>query len=388
MSLVRLAVLLVIASFTLLSSCSGSGGSSSEPQEPANADDVLLDDAVAPPAGLVTDVTLSIEVPAYQSNALRVDIDWGELSFAATWVGDEFWSATETFSANTENTLTVTFSDRNGSVILGTVQLVAATGNNPAERVVITADLFDTERWDADGDGVSNLDELIAGTYDSEAPRVLLFSETRGYRHESIPVALEALEQLASSAGMQTDRADDSSGTFTNDVLARYDAVIWVLTSGDVLDDDEQAAFERYIRSGGGFAGVHAASDTEYDWPWYGDLVGAWFASHPDIQVATQIVEQGDHASTRHLGATWTRTDEWYDYRSNPRSRVNVLLRLDESSYEGGRMGADHPSAWYHAFDGGRSWYTGGGHVEASYAEPAFRQHLLGGLRYAVGSDG
>ena len=232
---------------------------------------------------------------------------------------------------------------------------------------------------------MSNLDESIAGTDVFASPKVLLFSETRGFRHDSIPDALDALEALAASAGIRTDRADDSTGAFTETSLADYDAVVWVLTSGDVLDADEQAAFERYIRAGGGYAGIHAASDTEYAWPWYGDLVGAYFDRHPAVQSATQDVEDGSHPSTAHLGSTWTRTDEWYDYRTNPRARVNVLLSLDERSYSGGAMGDDHPSAWYHVHDGGRSWYTGGGHTGASYAEPDFRAHLLGGLRYAVG---
>jgi len=117
------------------------------------------------------------------------------------------------------------------------------------------------------------------------------------------------------------------------------------LTSGDVLNADEQAAFERYIRSGRGYVGVHAASDTEYDWPWYGELVGAYFSRHPAIQPATQVVENGSHISTAHLGSTWTRTDEWYDFQSNPRERVNVLLSLDESSYTGAEMGPGTPAA-------------------------------------------
>ena len=222
----------------------------------------------------------------------------------------------------------------------------------------------------------------------SESPRVLLFSETQGFDHDSIPDALSALEDLAASAGMQTDRASDSSGVFTDANLANYDAVVWVMTTGDVLNDDEQAAFEHFIRSGGGYAGIHAASDTEYDWPWYGDLVGAYFDRHPAVQSARQDVEDDSHPSTSHLGASWTRTDEWYDYRTNPRGSVNVLLTLDESSYSGGGMGDDHPSAWYHDFDGGRSWYTGGGHTRASYSESDFLEHLLGGLIYVVGREG
>ena len=139
---------------------------------------------------------------------------------------------------------------------------------------------------------------------------------------------------------------------------------------------------------GGGYVGVHAAADTEYDWPFYGNLVGAYFASHPAIQQANVKVENRAHAATAHLPQTWTRTDEWYNYRTNPASTARVLATLDESSYSGGGMGADHPHHLVQdATSGGRSFYTGGGHTQASYAEPAFRSHLLGGIRYAAGRD-
>jgi len=279
----------------------------------------------------------------------------------------------------------VTFSDDNGGVILGTSERSLRTGTGDFEMHTVTADQFDTNRWDDDNDGISNIQELRAGTDPQESTRALLFSETQGFRHSSIESALVALEELSATNSITTARAADSAGLFTDENLARYDVVVWALTSGDVLNDAEQAAFERYIRAGGGFAGIHAASDTEYDWPWYGALVGAYFARHPVIQTATQIVENNTHPSTAHLSAIWTRTDEWYDYNENPRSRVNVLLTLDENSYSDGGMGADHPSAWYHEYDGGRSWYTGGGHTEESYSEVEFREHLLGGLRYAAG---
>ncbi|MBX2881212.1 MAG: ThuA domain-containing protein [Granulosicoccus sp.] len=331
-------------------------------------------------------VDFSITVPAYQSDELQLQLSWGDKNFAATWVGDEFWSASEEFQMDTEHVLNATFSDMFGAITLGSYEQLFRTGTNTSELFNITADQFNTQKWDDDGDGVSNLDELIANTEPAQSVRVLLFSETKGFRHSSIADALRVLEELTASAGIQTDLAGDSSGVFTDENLARYNAVAWVLTSGDVLDDQEQAAFERYIRAGGGYAGIHSASDTEYDWPWYGALVGAYFMRHPEIQSATQFVEDQSHPSTRHLGSSWTRTDEWYDFQTNPRSQVNVLLRLDEGSYSGGGMGEDHPAAWYHEFDGGRSWYTGGGHTSASYDEPQFRAHLLGGLRYAAGA--
>lgn len=358
------------------------------PVEPANQEPANQEPAVPDPlVQNLTRVDFDIEVPAYQSDALLVGLTWGEKNFTASWVGDEFWSASGEFPSNTENVLAVTFYDDNGETTLGSFEATFKTGINASETYRISAGQFDTDRWDSNGDGVSNLASLLAAPAPVDATRVLLFSETRGYRHDAIETALLALQQLATSADVQTVSEGDSAGVFTDANLANYDAVVWVLTSGDVLDADEQSAFERFIRAGGGYAGIHAASDTEYEWPWYGRLVGAYFARHPVIQTASQTVEDGSHPSTAHLGSTWIRTDEWYDYSENPRERVNVLLSLDENTYSDGGMGGDHPSAWYHAYDGGRSWYTGGGHTIASYAESVFRAHLLGGLLYAAGKE-
>ena len=329
-------------------------------------------------------VSFGITVPAYMSDSLQVRLVWEGKEFAARWIGDEFWSVSRDFPTNTTQPLSVTFYDQDGDLILGRYEHMLSIDTSPLH-VEMTADQFNSGQWDSDGDGTSNLAELIAGSDPLGSTRVLLFSETRGFRHDSISIALDTLEAMALANNMQVDRASDSEGVFIQSNLAIYDAVVWVLTSGDVLDANEQAAFEQYIRSGGGYVGIHAASDTEYEWPWYGNLVGAYFDQHPAIQRATQLVEDRTHASTAHLNSTWSRNDEWYNYRTNPRSRVNVLLSLDEESYTGGTMGVDHPSAWYHNFDGGRSWYTGGGHTNDSYLEPEFRTHLLGGLQYAVG---
>ena len=169
--------------------------------------------------------------------------------------------------------------------------------------------------------------------------------------------------------------------------LERYAAVAFVLTTGDVLNDDQQAAFERYIRAGHGFVGVHSAADTEYDWPWYGRLLGAYFKNHPAIQQATVTVLDPRHPSTARLPRRWIREDEWYNFASNPRRAVRVLATVDETTYAAGdgAMGRDHPIAWAHEFDGGRAWYTAAGHTEASYQEPLFLSHLLGGIQYAAG---
>lgn len=216
------------------------------------------------------------------------------------------------------------------------------------------------------------------------AYEVLVFSKTAGFRHDSIPAGITALGELAAENGFTVDATEDA-GVFTTANLARYRAVVFLMTTGDVLDAGQKAAFESYVADGGGYVGVHSAADTEYDWPFYGGLVGAYFSSHPEIQRVTVRVEDREHPSTAHLPATWVRTDELYDYRTNPRSTVHVLATLDESTYSGGTMGADHPIAWYRSYEGGRSWYTGLGHTIESYSEPDFRAHLYGGLRYAAG---
>ena len=216
--------------------------------------------------------------------------------------------------------------------------------------------------------------------------RALVFTKTAGFRHDSIPAGLTALQELAAANNFVVVNTEDST-QFNDANLAQYDVVIWLSTTGDVLNETEQGAFERYIQAGGGYAGIHSAADTEYDWPWYGELMGAYFQSHPAIQQATVKVSDRAHPATRHLPARWVRTDEWYNYRTNPRGKVHVLATLDETTYDpgAGAMGHDHPIAWCQDFDGGRSFYTGGGHTSESYSEPAYRQHMLAGIETAAG---
>ncbi len=182
--------------------------------------------------------------------------------------------------------------------------------------------------------------------------------------------------------------ATESASIFNDEDLERFEAVIWLSTTGDVLNDTQQGAFERYIQAGGGYVGVHAASDTEYDWPWYGELVGAYFNGHPAQQTATIEVTDRRNPATRHLSREWIRFDEWYNFRNYTPGSVHVLAELDESSYDPGptAMGEEHPIAWCQRFDGGRAFYTGLGHTEASYTEPAFLRHLLGGIEQAAGA--
>ncbi|MFE9248973.1 ThuA domain-containing protein [Streptomyces sp. NPDC007088] len=212
---------------------------------------------------------------------------------------------------------------------------------------------------------------------------VLVFSRTAGFRHSSIDEGVTALRELG-AANNFTVTATEDAGTFTASNLARYEAVVFLSTTGDVLNATQQTAFEGYMAAGGGYVGVHAAADTEYDWSWYAGLAGALFQSHPAVQPARVTVEDRAHDATAHLGPSWQRTDEWYNYRTNPRTSAHVLASLDESSYSGGSMSGDHPIAWCKDYAGGRAFYTGGGHTEDSYSDPAFRRHLLGGIRWAA----
>ncbi|MFT5763857.1 MAG: cytochrome c [Saprospiraceae bacterium] len=215
---------------------------------------------------------------------------------------------------------------------------------------------------------------------------VLIFSKTEGFRHASIEDGKAAIIKLGKENDFRVDTTEDAS-VFKEKELKKYNVVIFLSTTGDVLNDAQQLEFNRFIQAGGGFVGIHAAADTEYDWPWYGKLCGAYFNGHPnDPNVREAIVRKVDdqHASCTHLPAEWKRFDEWYNYKEiNP--NINILLNLDESTYEGGTNGENHPMAWYHEFDGGRSFYTGLGHTSESFVEENFLKLLWGGIDYAAG---
>jgi type 1 glutamine amidotransferase len=227
----------------------------------------------------------------------------------------------------------------------------------------------------------------------------LIFSRTAAFRHtECIPQGTVAIARMGVRRGFDVD-ATENAAAFTDENLAKYDVVIFLCTTGDVLDATHQAAFERYIRAGGGFAGIHSASDTEYDWAWYGGLVGAYFRDHPgtvspQFQVATLRVEDRRSAATTGLPRRWTREEEWYNFRSNPRDAVHVLLSVDESTYDprgysvpgGSPPMGDHPISWCHDYDGGRSFYTALGHKGQYWSEPLLLRHVLGGIEMAAGA--
>jgi PKD repeat protein len=339
--------------------------------------------------------------------------------------------------------LAVTVQSNRNPFILGGTSAAPAAGFAPLT-VQLTAQAIDFDghalsySWDLDGDGtfetnaqnptstyttvgtheavlrvtdpyggvatravpISVLSETTDPTKDYN---VLIFSKTAGFRHSSIDEGIAAIKLLGEQHNFGVDAIEEAA-LFTDAFLARYDAVIWLSTTGDVLDETQQAAFERYIRAGHGYVGIHSAADTEYTWPWYGKLVGAYFRNHPNgTPTATVLREDGTHLSTAHLPPSWTRVDEWYNYQSidnpvingggvdfSPRANpVHVLLAMDESTYAeadgSDAVDDDHPISWCHRYDGGRAWYTGLGHTEASYTEPAFLAHVLGGIEVATG---
>ena len=253
-----------------------------------------------------------------------------------------------------------------------------------------------------------------------EGYKVLVVGKTLGFRHSHIDETTESIIALGEANGFTVDVWDPPNSSagwwgsgspgqpeltlettpFTSaEDLSQYATIAFVSPVDNtnnagpdaprLLDPTETEALQGYIRGGGGFFGVHAASDTMHNVPWFGELIGggAYFRNHPANQNATMRVESPGHPSTQHLPASWNRFDEWYNYKVNPRPVVHVLMTLDESTYNpgSGRMGADHPIAWCHNFEGGRSWYQGAGHVEGSYEDPAYLQHLLAGLEWTAG---
>ena len=220
----------------------------------------------------------------------------------------------------------------------------------------------------------------------SDTRSVLVFSKTEGFRHESIEAGQEMFRELAGRENFTVDFSEDAS-VFNQDALSKYNVIVFLSTTGDILDPTQQRELERFMEAGGNWMGIHAAADTEYDWPWYNQLVGAYFQSHPRGQPqATVLVVNHDHPATEFLEDTWVRKDEWYNYK-NIQNDFVTLMRVDESTYEGGENGDDHPIAWYKPFSNGRMFYTGLGHTNESYQEPNFVKHIMGGLTYLFGEN-
>jgi type 1 glutamine amidotransferase len=216
--------------------------------------------------------------------------------------------------------------------------------------------------------------------------KVLVFSKTAGYRHASaIQSGKKELLELAKKNKFVVDTTE-SSDAFTAENLKKYSAVVFLCTTGNVLNEEQQKAFEQFIRNGGGYLGLHSASDTEYDWAWFGGLNGAYFKNHPRQQEAVFNVVVNNHIATAHLPKVWKRFDELYNFKWIG-TDLTILITIDENSYTGGGNGEHHPMAWYHEYDGGRGFYTALGHDNKSWEDPLYQQHVLGGLKYVMGAN-
>lgn len=225
----------------------------------------------------------------------------------------------------------------------------------------------------------------------AQSKNVLIFSKTAGFRHASIEAGKKYFADLGKTENLNMIFSEDSE-IFTEDNLKKYSAVVFLNTTGDILNGSQQTAFERYIQAGGGFMGIHAATDTEYNWPWYNGLVGAYFASHPgkdvsNVQEGKMTVLDSEHPSTSHLPKTFTRADEFYDFKSLKKEHLNFLIEVDENTYKEGKMGDFHPMAWYQDYDGGKVFYTNFGHVDETFTEKSMSEHLRKGLLSVLSNE-
>jgi type 1 glutamine amidotransferase len=230
----------------------------------------------------------------------------------------------------------------------------------------------------------------------SQQFKALLFTKTDGFHHESILAGVEAIRQLATRHHFAVDW-QENAGVFNDKALENYKVVIFLNTTGNILNDEQQVAFEKFIKAGKGYVGIHSASDTEYDWPWYTKLVGMMFKIHPQNQTAYLKVEDSNFPGMERFPKKFLWTDEWYQYGDRKADDLKVLVTVDEKTYdpyakwgdnEGKGMGAVHPISWYHNYDGGRAFYTGLGHIPLTYSDQTFQDHIYGGIYWAATGKG
>ena len=224
---------------------------------------------------------------------------------------------------------------------------------------------------------------VFSGIAQEKKINVLVFSKTSGFRHTSISSGLKMLSNLAQERNWILT-ATENPDLFTPKFLKTFDVVVFLNPSLDVLNEQQQKNFEKFMSAGKGFVGIHSAVDCEYDWPWYGQLTGAYFKIHPRAQAGTVIFENTDHPSMVPFKGmeTYRIFDEWYSFKENPRSKVHVLARLDEDSLDGAtrkddkwKMG-DHPLIWYQEIGNIRSFFTALGHGDEAFQTPKIKEHI------------
>ena len=225
---------------------------------------------------------------------------------------------------------------------------------------------------------------ILHGCQITAKKQILVFTKTTRYHHESIPAGIKAIQKMGLQNNFEVDTTTDSH-KFSDQNLQKYSAVVFLSTSGELLDSVQQVSFQNYISSGGGFVGIHSASASEKEWPWFGELVGAVFTDHPEPQTGNVTVLDNDDPSTKDIPSPWIRKDEWYNFQKVP-TNVHLLLGVDEKTYIGGKNGNVHPLAWKHEFDGGRAFYTALGHFSEAFQDTLFTHHILEGIKYAMGS--
>jgi type 1 glutamine amidotransferase len=222
--------------------------------------------------------------------------------------------------------------------------------------------------------------------------KALLVTTTRGWQHESVHNGVLAIQQMSVRNFFDVVLWEDSKG-FTDKFVAQFQVIIFLNTTGDIFDSAQQKVLERFVESGKGFVGIHSASDTEYDWEWYTKLVGRMFHVHPAIQTARMKILDATFPGLQGFADNKLFTDELYEFGPEKTTGLHYILGVDESSYnpsvnwkdkKGTGMGALHPLAWYHEYDGGRSFYTALGHVPANFSDPAFLNHLYAGIFWAA----
>lgn len=225
--------------------------------------------------------------------------------------------------------------------------------------------------------------------------KVLVYTRNgEGYVHNNIASSVAALKKLGAEHGFMVD-ATDSASIFTSPALMEYDAIVFSNTNNEGFETERQkVAFQRFIRSGKGFVGIHSASGSERNWPWYWKLIGGKFLRHPPIQKFEVEVIDRSHPSTNFLPEIWMREDECYFLQQlNPSNHVLLAARLpnlvdeQKTSYPGNTFGELMPLAWCHEFDGGRQWYTALGHSIEHYQDPEFLKHILGGIEWVCSKD-
>ena len=218
---------------------------------------------------------------------------------------------------------------------------------------------------------------------------VLVFTKTAGYRHESISSGLKMLYDLSEKENWVIT-ATENAQLLRDDFLSNFDVAVFLNPTGDAICEAGQESFEKWMDSGKGFVGIHAASDFEYDWEYYGNLCGAHFKTHPPAQEATIVFENTDHPAMKPFKGmkSYTTYDEWYTFKENPRPNVNVLATLDENSIkqfsnDDFRMG-DHPIIWSHENNGIRSFYTGFGHNHEAFQDKLIVEHIKNAINWVA----